>query len=165
MLGGPELPVRFSRDTPVGIGWCGARECPICRKHAGIGPAAGEPLSADEHVLAYRAPVETVRGCLGYLFAETRRQVRGLADRTAEEAAAEARLVTRLARALEAEGAEHVYAFCFDHVPHHHMHVVARYTGKPRKFWGRQIDEWRDAPRGDPAEVATFCARLRDALV
>jgi histidine triad (HIT) family protein len=139
-------------------------DCPICRKHEGIGPVAGEPLYADDLVLAFHAPVETVRGYLGYVFAEMRRHVRGLADRTDEEACAEARLVSRLARALEAEGADHVYAFCFDHVPHHHVHVVARYPGTPREFWGLQIDEWDGAPRGDAGQVAAFCARLRAAL-
>jgi histidine triad (HIT) family protein len=139
-------------------------QCPICRKHEGVGPGAGEPLSADRHVLAFHAPAETVRGYLGYVFVETRRHVRGLADRSDEEGCAEARLVGRIARALEAEGAEHVYLFCFDHLPHHHVHVVARYPGTPREFWGPQIDEWDGAPRGDAEDVAAFCARLRAAL-
>jgi diadenosine tetraphosphate (Ap4A) HIT family hydrolase len=139
-------------------------ECAICRKHSGIGAGAEEPLYADPHVLAFHAPAGIVRGYLGYVFVETRRHVRGLADRSDEEGCAEARLVGRLARALEAEGAEHVYTFCFDHLPHHHVHVVARYPGTPREFWGPQVDEWDGAPRGDPEEVAAFSARLRAAL-
>jgi histidine triad (HIT) family protein len=140
-------------------------DCRICRKHERIGPAAGEWLYADEHVLAVHAPSETVRGYLGYLFVESRRHLRGLAERSDEEGAAEARLVGRLARALESEGAEHVYAFCFDHLPHHHVHVVARYPGTPREFWGPQIDEWDGAPRGEGGELHAFCARLRAALI
>jgi diadenosine tetraphosphate (Ap4A) HIT family hydrolase len=141
-----------------------AAACPICEKHEGRGSLVGEKLYEDEHVVAFHAPVDTVNGYLGYLFVETRRHVRGLADRTDEEACAEARLVTRLARALEAAGAEHVYAFVFDHVPHHHMHVVARHPGAPKEFWGTRVDDWEDAPRGDDAAVAAFCARLRTAL-
>lgn len=141
-----------------------AGECLICRKHQRIGPAAPEWLYADEHVLACHAPAEAVRGYIGYLFVESRRHVRGLAERTDEEGCAEARLIGRLARALESEGAEHVYAFCFDHLPHHHVHVVARYPGTPREFWGPQIDQWDGAPRGDAGELDAFCGRLRAAI-
>jgi histidine triad (HIT) family protein len=73
-------------------------------------------------------------------------------------------VVTRLARALESAGAENVYAFVFDHLPHHHVHVVARYPGTPKEFSGPQVDEWPDAPRGDVAAVAAFCERLRSML-
>jgi diadenosine tetraphosphate (Ap4A) HIT family hydrolase len=138
--------------------------CPICQKHEGRGPLAGEQVYADEHVVAFHAPVDRVGGYLGYLFVETRRHVRGLADRSDAEACAEARLVTRLARALEDAGAENVYTFVFDHLPHHHVHVVARYPGTPEEFRGTRIDEWPDAPRGEAEDVAAFCARLRTAL-
>jgi histidine triad (HIT) family protein len=124
----------------------------------------GELLHADDLLLAYHAPVATVHGYQGYLFVETRRHVRGLAERTDDEASAEARLVTRLARALESAGAENVYAFVFDHLPHHHVHVVARYPGTPNEYSGPQIAEWPDAPRGDAAAIAAFCERLRSAL-
>ena len=70
----------------------------------------------------------------------------------------------RLAKALEKEGAEHVYAFTFNHVPHHHVHVVARYPGTPHEFWGPRVDEWPDAPRGGEAEIAALCNRLRATL-
>jgi diadenosine tetraphosphate (Ap4A) HIT family hydrolase len=136
--------------------------CSICEAHRDGG--GREALYADDHVVASHAPVDLVRGYLGYLFVETRRHVPGLAARTDAEACAEAALVTRLARALEAAGAEHVYAFVFDHAPHHHVHVVARHPGTPRAFWGPTIDEWPDAPRGDAEATRAFCDRLRAAL-
>ena len=137
--------------------------CSICRRHR-AGSRLPEWLYEDEHVLAFHAPAAMVGGYLGYTFVETRRHVRGLADRSDEEASAEARLVSRLARALEQLGGEHVYAFVFDHVEHHHTHVVARYPGTPSEFRGPRIDEWPDAPRGGSGELAAFCERLRGAL-
>ena len=100
---------------------------------------------------------------LGYLMVETKRHVRSLADLTDTEAQALGLLVARLSRALKAsEGAEHVYAFVLgDHVQHLHIHVVPRYPGAPRKYWGLHVDEWPDAPRGGPSEIESLCARLR----
>jgi histidine triad (HIT) family protein len=139
-------------------------ECQVCEKHRGEGPLVGELLYEDATVLAYHAPVDLVRGYLGYCFVETRRHARGLADLSDAETQAVAATVSRVARALEVEGAENVYSFVFNHIPHHHVHVVARYPGTPREYQGTRIDEWPDAPRGDAAEVAALSARLRAAL-
>jgi histidine triad (HIT) family protein len=51
--------------------------------------------------------------------------------------------VARTARALKAVvGAEHVYSFVLGHhVPHLHIHVLPRYPGAPREFWGTRVDE------------------------
>jgi histidine triad (HIT) family protein len=139
-------------------------ECPICEKHQGRGFLVGELLYEDENVFVNHAPPGVVDGYLGYMFVDARRHVRGLAELSEEEATAVALMISRLARALEHEGAEHVYAFVFNHIPHHHVHVVARYPGTPREFWGPRVDEWEDAPRGGEAEIALLCERLRAAL-
>ncbi len=138
--------------------------CPICEKHRGEGPLLGEPVYENESVLAFHAPVDAVGGYLGYLFVETKRHARGIADLSDDEACAAALAVSRLARALESAGAENVYAMVFNHIPHHHVHVVARYPGTPRDYWGQRVVEWADAPRGGEAEVASLCRRLRAAL-
>ena len=103
---------------------------------------------------------------LGYLFAEPRRHAPGLADLTDAEAQAIGLLVARLSRALVAsEGAEHVYAFVLgDGVPHLHVHLVPRYPGAPRRYWGVHVDEWPEAPRGGAPDIAALCARLRGKL-
>lgn len=121
----------------------------------------GELLYEDENVFVSHAPSDVVGGYLGYLFVDAKRHARGLADLSDDEACALALVVTRLAKALEKDGAEHVYAFTFNHVPHHHVHVVARHRGTPREFWGPRVDEWEDAPRGGPEKVALLCDRLR----
>ena len=73
-------------------------------------------------------------------------------------------LVARLSRALrEVAGAEHVYLFGIgDGVAHVHLHVVARYPGAPREYYGPKVDEWPDAPHGGPDEIAALCDRLRN---
>jgi diadenosine tetraphosphate (Ap4A) HIT family hydrolase len=47
-------------------------------------------------------------------------------------------IVSRLARALDSEGAENVYALVFDHLPHHHVHVIPFYPGTPHEYWGHE---------------------------
>jgi len=139
-------------------------DCPICEKHRGKGPLVGEQVYENEYVVASHAPALDLPAYLGYLFVETKRHARGLADITDAEATAAALAVSRLARALEAEGAESVYSLVFDHIPHHHVHVVARYPGTPREFWGLRVTDWPDAPRGGEAEIRALCDRLRAAV-
>jgi diadenosine tetraphosphate (Ap4A) HIT family hydrolase len=138
--------------------------CPICEKHEGRGALVGPLLYEDDLVLASHAPHEAVRGYLGYVFVETRRHVHGLAGRTESEAVAEARLVWRVARALERAGAEHVYAFVYDHLAHHHTHVVARHPGAPAAYRGVRVDEWPEAPRETGAPWDAYCDHLRSLL-
>jgi diadenosine tetraphosphate (Ap4A) HIT family hydrolase len=75
-------------------------------------------------------------------------------------------MIARLSRALrDSEHAEHVYAFVIgDGVLYVHFHVVPRYPGAPREFWGVHVDEWPDAPHGGPAEMAALCDRLHRQL-
>lgn len=103
---------------------------------------------------------------LGHLFVETKRHVPGLADLTEEEAQAIGLHTSRVARALtETLGVEHVYAFVLgDGVPHVHVHVIGRYPGAPREYWGPRVDEWPEAPHGDEAEIARVAGRVRAFL-
>jgi diadenosine tetraphosphate (Ap4A) HIT family hydrolase len=58
-----------------------------------------------------------------------------------------------------------VYAFVLgDHVPHLHIHLVPRYPGAPPQYYGVQVDEWPEAPRGGPNEIKALCGRLRAQL-
>ena len=75
--------------------------------------------------------------------------------------------VSRLARALkQTEGADHVYSFVIgDHVPHVHVHVICRYPGAPREYWGPSVDDWPDAPRGTDQEIKAVADRIRSFLM
>jgi hypothetical protein len=55
-------------------------------------------------------------------------------------------------------------SFVFDHIPHHHVHVLARYPDTPAEYRGTRVVEWPEAPRGGEAEIADLCRRLRMAL-
>ena len=141
--------------------------CAICEKHRGEGPLVGELVAEDEHLLAFHAPASAEEPAyLGCLFVETRRHVAELGDLTDEEAVALGRLAARLSSALvRVGGADHVYAAVIgDRAAHFHLHLVGRHPDTPPEYRWTRADEWPGAPRGDPAEVARYCARLREAL-
>lgn len=142
--------------------------CLVCRKHRGEVLLAGGPIYEDQlifvsHAQPWGGESEVY---LGYLFIEPKRHVPELADLSEAEAQAIGLYATRLAQALMAtEGAEHFYAFVIgDGVPHVHVHVIGRYPGAPREYWGTQVDEWPDAPRGAQLEVEMATARIRRFL-
>jgi diadenosine tetraphosphate (Ap4A) HIT family hydrolase len=141
-------------------------QCFICRKHRGEFHLPGGAIYEDDLLYAGHIFNESGPTYLGYLMAELKRHAPGLADQTDEEARALGMLVAHLSQALKAsEGAEHIYALVLgDHVPHLHVHVVARYPGAPREYWGLHVDEWPNAPQGGPEEIEAVCQRLRQAL-
>jgi histidine triad (HIT) family protein len=139
-------------------------DCFICRKHRGEISIPGGAIYADDLVYVGHAQIregQTI-AYLGYLMVEPKRHVPDLAALTDEEARALMILVTRLSRALKAtENAERVYLFVIGENVHHvHIHVVARYAGAPKEYWGARVDEWPAAPRGGTQEMEAICARL-----
>ena len=142
-------------------------DCFVCDKHALGDDAPGGVIHRDQLTYAgHLTPPELTDVYLGYLIVEPTRHVEGLGALTDEEAAALGRLVNDLAAALrESEGAEHVYsAVLGDAVPHLHIHLVPRYSGTPREYWGLSVVEWPDAPRGGRAEIEAVTARIRGGL-
>lgn len=62
-------------------------------------------------------------------------------------------------------GAEHVYAAVIGtHVPHLHVHLLARYPNTPPEYWWGRVDESPDAPRGGDERISTLVHRLRAYL-
>ena len=114
---------------------------------------------------AYPTP-ERPEVYLGWLTVETRRHIAGLADLTEAEGQALGGLIARLSRVLKAvTGAEHIYAFVIGHgAPHLHVHLLPRYPGTPREYWGVRVDEWEGAPHGGAEEIAGLCEKIRVAL-
>jgi histidine triad (HIT) family protein len=111
-------------------------------------------------------PPDLIDVYLGHVVVEPRRHVTGLGELTDKEAASLGLLVNDVGRALKTiERAEHVYSFVLgDWVPHLHFHVVPRYSGTPREYWGVRVSEWPDAPRGGADDITAVCDRLRRAL-
>ena len=97
---------------------------------------------------------------------ETKRHVAEVADLTEEEAQVIGLYTSRIARALlHTEKMEHIYIFVIgDGVPHVHYHVIGRYPGAPREYWGPKVDDWPEAPKGDAAEIKKVADRLRTYL-
>lgn len=141
-------------------------DCFICGKHRGEEYVPGGFLCQDELVYASHIGQEGQPTYLGYLMIETKRHVAGLADLTNAEAQAAGLMASRLSRALKAcTDAEHIYEFILGHhIPHLHIHILPRYPGAPREYWGTHTDEWPDAPRGGEQEIAALCERLRAYL-
>lgn len=145
-----------------------SKDCFVCRKQLGEIAIPGGAVYEDE--LVYAGHIQILEGnlsaYLGYLMVEPQRHIPGLGDLSDEEAQALGRLVAHLSRALKSsEGAEHVYAFVLgDKVPHLHLHLVPRYPGAPREYWGVHVDEWPEAPRGWAGEIEALCGRLRAYL-
>ena len=142
--------------------------CFICRKHRGEIALPGGAIFHDDQVYIGHAQLrpDEATAYLGYLMVEPKRHVPGLEGLRDDEAQLLGLWVARMSRALVAVvGADHVYAFVIgDRVPHVHIHVVARYRGAPQEYRGPRVDEWPEAPRGEPAEIETLCAQLREWL-
>lgn len=150
-----------------------ASGCLLCRKHRGEVASPARVIYMDDLVYAshaYLADIlpegEAPAQYLGWVTVETRRHIPELGDMTDAEAERFGWLVARLSRAiLAATGAEHVYAFVLGHgVPHLHLHLIPRYPGAPREYWGVRVDEWPDAPHGDAAQIDALSVRIRGAL-
>jgi histidine triad (HIT) family protein len=152
-----------------------SEECFICRKHKGevfeykgkvFQP--GGVIYEDELIYISHAQLwgDETTHYLGHVFVEPKRHVAELGDLTDEEAREIGLYTSRMARGLmETTGVEHVYSFVIgDGAPHVHVHVIGRYPGAPREFWGIKVDEWPDAPKGDADEIGRVVAQLRNFL-
>lgn len=141
--------------------------CPVCEKHRHArspgGPVLDSPLLYVGHAGDSSDQGSTL---LGYYLVEPKRHVPGIAQLTDREASALGLAVSRVSRAVQSiTGAEHIYLFVLGHhVEHLHVHLVPRYAGTPREYWGLRADEWPDAPRGTTQEIAELCAQVRGWL-
>ncbi|HTK07688.1 MAG TPA: HIT domain-containing protein [Ktedonobacteraceae bacterium] len=141
--------------------------CFVCQKHRGKIALPGGAIYEDDLLfVSHHIPEDEPTSYLGWLLVEPKRHISGLAEQTSEEAQISGLLIARLSRALTlCEGAEHIYAFVLGHhVSHLHVHIMPRYPGTPREYWGIRVPEWPDARQGDAAQIALLCARIRDYL-
>ena len=140
-------------------------DCLVCQKHQGLKVLWGGVIFENDLVYISHAQLwgEETDHYLGHIMLETKRHTPGLGDLTKAESEAIGYYASLTAKALvETEGAEHVYSFVIGHhVPHFHMHVIARYPGAPREYWGTRVDEWPDAPRGGEEEIGQVAERIQ----
>jgi len=157
----------------AGVSGDNAADCLLGRKHRERGPLMpGGPVGEDElAVVSHAVPPDVLGGegttaYLGHLFVEPRRHAPGLADLTDAEARGVGWWCTRASRALrDVSGAEHVYAAVFgDAVPHVHVHLLPRFPGTPREYWGVRVNQWPQARRGTAAEIEALVREVRAYL-
>ena len=154
------------REDPVGDH--SDDTCFVCRKHRGEASIPGGIIFESDLIVISHAQFlgDEKEHYLGHLFVETKRHVAELGDLTPEEAREVGLWVSRASKALmHVLNMEHVYAFAIiDGVPHVHIHVIGRYPGAPREYWGAKVDEWPAAPKGDEATIARVAEKVRDYL-
>ncbi|HCS39071.1 MAG TPA: HIT family protein [Anaerolineaceae bacterium] len=144
-------------------------DCIICLKHRGEVKLFGgfiyeDDLIAISHSLLWG---DETRHYLGHIFIETKRHVPEYAELTDEEAQRIGLYIKRVSNALlHTLDVDHVYSFMIvDGVPHIHVHVIGRYRGAPREYWGSKVDEWPDAPKGGEAEISRLTNQVRQYLI
>lgn len=141
-------------------------DCLICRKHRGEAKLFGGFIYEDDLIAISHSVFwgDEKAHYLGHIFIETKRHIAEYADLTDEEAQRIGLYVKRVSKALlNTLDKDHVYSFLIvDGVPHVHLHVIGRYRGAPREYWGAKVDEWPDAPKGSEAEIEALTHRLKD---
>ena len=145
-----------------------ATDCLVCAKHRGETLLAGGIIFENDLLSISHAQLfgDEKDHYLGHLFIESKRHVAEYADLTDEEARQIGLWVKRLSQALLATlDMDHVYAFMIvDGVPHVHLHIIGRYRGAPREYWGPRVDDWPEAPRGGAEEIAEVAESIRTWL-
>jgi histidine triad (HIT) family protein len=139
-------------------------DCFICNKHAGHIVTSGVTIYEDDYVYVGHIDREGKPNYLGHIMIDLKRHVPTLGDMNLNEAKAFGIITARVSKALmESENAEHIYSFVSGNaVPHLHMHLVARYPGTPRKYWGAsEVYDWDGAPMGDNDAVIDLCSRIK----
>ncbi|MCM3638086.1 HIT family protein [Sporosarcina luteola] len=142
-------------------------ECFICKKHLGELKTDGITIYEDDFVFVGHIDNNGEPGYLGQLIIDLKRHVPTLGDMTEEEAVVFGRMMARVSKALMVtEGAEHIYSLVSGNsVPHLHMHIVLRYPGTPKQYWGpMSVRAWSDAPIGGNHEIIALCERVRSCL-
>lgn len=141
--------------------------CFICNKHDGIIKTDGVVIYEDEFVYVGHTDNNREQGYLGHLMIDLKRHIPTLGDMTLNEAEAFGVILTKVSKALmESENAEHIYSLVSGNsVPHLHIHIVPRYPGTPKQFWGpMSVHEWSKAPTGGDVEAARLCMRIKTYL-
>ncbi|MHC0039748.1 HIT family protein [Pseudoneobacillus sp. C159] len=141
--------------------------CFICNKHAGHIVTSGVAIYEDEYVYVGHIDREGKPNYLGHIMIDLKRHAPTLGDMSMDEAKAFGVMMARVSKALmETENAEHIYSFVSGNaVPHLHMHLVARYPGTPKEYWGAsEVYDWEGAPMGDNDAVIELCSRIKTYL-
>jgi len=104
---------------------------------------------------------------LGAVLIQTRRHTEsGLASLTDDEGQRIGLLVAQISRGLkDLVGATWTYTYCFTEAFRHvHQFVLARHSDMPPEYVRLRVVEWKQAPRGSPAQIAELSRKLSERL-
>jgi len=142
--------------------------CFSCRKHKGLEIVPGGPVYEDEIMYSGHSwsAEDQQTPYLGGFIVEPKRHIPTWAELNDEEAGKLGKVIRDVSSALKAVvDAEHIYVFVLGHhVPHLHVWVVPRYPGTPREYWGLDVFEWPDRPKGGQKEVEVLCEKIRSYI-
>jgi diadenosine tetraphosphate (Ap4A) HIT family hydrolase len=142
-------------------------DCLVCKKHQNFLSVTGQPIAERGGLLLTHFPVlDGQPPNRGHLLIEPQRHVVDPAELTDQEAGALGTLLRDAIVILQTEGgAEHAYVLRInDKVAHFHCHVVPRYPGTPKEFWGPKLMEWPEFPKLNLEQVQSLSGRLRQKL-
>lgn len=142
-------------------------DCAVCMKHQdlnrGESAIAGIPIANRGGWFLSHFPVLDGKAATrGHLLIETKRHITDLTELNDEEAEAIGVLIRKGTAVLRGIGAEHVYCFRINDVtPHLHFHLVPRYQGTAKEFYGLQIMNNPSAPKVTVPEIAKLSRVLK----
>lgn len=139
-------------------------DCFICKKHKTPEEYIGQIITEKNNVVVTHFPfLPDEKATSGHLIIEPRRHITELSDMNDQEAQALGLLIRSAAKAIKSQlGAEHVYVFRInDKVAHLHFHLVPRYPGTPKEFWGLKIMEWPERPIVNLQEIYKISESLK----
>jgi len=139
--------------------------CFICSKYQGDYPHQAI-TELGGMALSHFAPGDNGLAMKGRLLIEPIHHVTQPEELTSNEFANMGMLLQKSMVALKkVVGAEHVYFFRInDLVPHFHFHVVPRYPGTPKEFWGLNIINWLDYPKLNLQEIQDLSLWIRGQI-
>lgn len=142
-------------------------DCFVCKKHQDIKSFIGEIIAERGGLLLTHFPdVESEKATKGHLIIETKRHIRDLFELNDEEAFALGGMIRSAVQAIRVLGAEHVYMFRInDKVAHLHIHLVPRYPGTPKEYWGTKILEWPDRETIKLPQIQQVAQKLKQSLI
>src|ERR1700722_9721126 len=139
-------------------------ECFLCHKHQHLETYVGEVIAERDGLIVSHFPfLPDEKATKGHLIIEPRRHITDLSEMNDSEAGALGALARDATRAVKTQlKAEHVYFFRInDKVAHLHFHLVPRYSGTPREFWGPRIMDWPDREIVNLSQIQALARRLK----
>jgi diadenosine tetraphosphate (Ap4A) HIT family hydrolase len=139
------------------------KECPLCDRLKDADQWSGRLVYEDDFVLVTHEIDTDEPTYLGVVLMQTKRHTEhGLTDLTDSEGQRIGLLVAQISRALrDLVSAAWTYTYCFTEAYQHvHQFVCARYPNMPPEYVRLRFDEWKEAPRGTPVQVAELSKKL-----